>query len=217
MTSVVNSDQEIKELRADLRRIPPPYLLRKYDADPEDFEVLAEENLKCEYLNGVLIVHSPATLDHEALIHFLTLLLGNYAASRHLGQIYGSNAVMQLDLPRFCPDISFLKTESRGRIRGGRVVGPMDLAVEVLSKSTRDYDLGEKRKAYHDGLVPEIWLIDPGAKQTHIDSLQDRKYASQTLAGGEFESRVVAGFKMKIDWLWADPLPDPLACLGIRV
>jgi Uma2 family endonuclease len=213
--SVATPGTTIKELQATLMQFEPPYLLRKYEAVPEDFEVLADENLKCEYLNGVLIVHSPATLDHEDLVSFLIRLIGDYATPRGLGTVYGSNAVMQLGRPRFCPDVSFLKTGSRTRIAGGRVKGPMDLAIEVLSKSTRDYDLGDKRMAYRDGRVPEIWLIDPESSQVHLDFLEGGEYRSQTLKTGKFSSRVVADLPVEVAWFWATPLPDPLACLGI--
>ena len=36
-----------------------------------------------------------------------------------------------------------------------------DLAVEVLSPSTRRYDLGVKRERYEETGVPELWIIDP--------------------------------------------------------
>ena len=32
--------------------------------------------------------------------------------------------------------------------------------MEMISNSTRAYDLGEKRIAYHAAKIPEIWFID---------------------------------------------------------
>ena len=48
------------------------------------------------------------------------------------GRVFGSNAVMQLGQRRFSPDVSVLLAASYGRIRGPRVIGPMDLAVESV-------------------------------------------------------------------------------------
>jgi Uma2 family endonuclease len=38
-----------------------------------------------------------------------------------------------------------------------------DLAVEVLSPSTRTYDLGIKRRRYAENGLPELWIVDPKA------------------------------------------------------
>jgi len=210
----IELDSHIEALRRDLQHLAPPYLLRKYDASPEDFETLAEEDLRCEYLDGVLVVHSPATFDHENRVAFLTMLVGIFVRRRELGTVLTSNAVMQLGHRRFCPDVSFLKVQNASRVRGGRVVGPMDLTVEVLSNSTRDYDLGEKRLAYREGRVPEIWMFDPELRQAYFDFLEENAYATTTLATGRMTSRVLEGLAFDVDWLWTDPLPNPLNCLG---
>jgi Uma2 family endonuclease len=212
--AVLEAASQIEQLRRDLWHISPPYLLRKYDALPEDFEELAEEDLRCEYLDGVLIVHSPATFDHENRVAFLTMLLGLFVRRRDLGTVLTSNAVMQLGHRRFCPDVSFLHSRNASRVRGGRVMGPMDLTVEVLSNSTRDYDLGEKRRAYREGRVPEIWWLDPDRRQAHFDFLEQDSYSEVTLATGRMSSRVLEGLAFEVDWLWTDPLPNPLNCLG---
>ncbi len=204
---------DIRELRSDLQRIPPPYLLRKYEATEDDFEELAEEDLRCEYLDGVLIVHSPASVEHEDHVMFLGTLLNNFVSCRGLGRVYGSNTVMQLGRRRFCADVNFLAADHAGRIRHRRVMGPVDLAVEVLSASTRDYDVTAKRTAYHDGRVPEIWLIDPELRRVDVDALTAGGYESSTFTAGRFESRILPGLTIALDWLWSNPLPNPIECL----
>jgi Uma2 family endonuclease len=213
--TVLEPGATIEELREGLHRISPPYLFRKYEATEDDFEELADEDLRCEYMAGVLIVHSPATLDHEDRVSFLMALIRTFVAERQLGRVFGSNAVMQLGRPRLCADISFLAAEHGNRVRGGRVMGPMDLAVEVISNSTRSYDLGEKREKYRAGRVPEIRMLDAGEKRCRLDCLAGRKYRSRTLTKGRFASRVLRGLSIDVTWLWADPLPNPLDCLKL--
>jgi Uma2 family endonuclease len=203
----------IRELREDLQRLSPPYLLRKYEASTEDYEELAHEDLRCEYLDGVLIVHSPASIQHEDRLVFLTTLLNAHVAGRRCGRVYASNAVMQLGERRFCPDLSYLAAEHADRIRGERVVGPMDLAVEMVSTSTRQYDLGEKRTAYHQGRIPEIWFIDADHKQVQVDTLEGEAYSTNTFSSGRFVSRILPGLSIDVTWFWAEPLPNPLECL----
>ncbi len=202
----------IERLKDMLRQLNPPYVLLKYDATPADFDQITDEDIRCEYLDGVLIVHSPASPRHERIIMFVLLLLGNFVAQRRLGELFGSNVVMQLGERCLSPDLSFLKSEHVGRVREGRVHGPFDLVVEVISKSTRRHDLGAKRAAYRDGQIPEIWLIDPERRRFEADVLEGNGYSTAVLEGGRWESRVLAGLSLDVSWFWAEPLPNPLEC-----
>lgn len=203
----------IEELREGLKRLDPPYLLRKYEAVPDDFEALADEDLRCEYLDGVLIVHSPASIAHEDRLVFLTTLLNTFVSARKLGRVFGSNAVMELGQPKFCPDLSFLAADHLDRIQRKRVVGPMDLVIEMISESTRDYDLGAKRMAYQAGKVGEIWLLDAERRLARADFLEQDGYATSSMSTGLIRSRVLPGFLLDVTWLWSDPLPNPVECL----
>ncbi len=214
MMTVVDTQEELAQLRLDLAHIPPPYMLRKYEATVDDFEKLAEEDLRCEFLDGVLIVHSPATLEHEDRVTFILSLLNFYVTKRSLGRVWGSNAVMQQGHRRLCPDISFLSADHADRIRRGRVGGPMDLVVEVISKSTRDYDLGEKRAAYREGRLPEIWFFDYEEKKCYVDVLAGNRYRSRTLTRGKLSSRVLPGLSIDAAWVWSDSPPSPIDCLA---
>jgi Uma2 family endonuclease len=42
-----------------------------------------------------------------------------------------------------------------------RHMAPPDLAVEVLSPSTRRLDVGVKRLRYEENGLPELWIVDP--------------------------------------------------------
>jgi Uma2 family endonuclease len=212
--STLDAGTDPATIQANLRHLPPPYLLRKYDASVEDFEHIADEDLRCEFIDGVLIVHSPASFQHEARLTFLTILVGSFVASKRIGWVLGPNAVVQLGERRLCPDLSILKTEHADRIQNERVVGAMDLVVEMLSRSTRDYDLLEKRNLYRDGRIPEIWLLDAERKEAHVDFLGDEEYQSETVKTGRIHSRVLPGLSVDVTWLWSDPLPNPLDCLS---
>jgi len=211
--SLLDEQVNVPELREALRQLPGPYLIRRYEATLADYEQISDEDLKCEYVDGELIVHSPASIAHERLVTFISTLINLLASSRNLGEVYGSNAVMQLGRRRFSPDVSFLTLGHKQRVRAGQVRGPMDLAVEVLSASTRRYDLEEKRPAYRAGRVPEVWLIDPQRKVFEADVLAGGRYTSRRLTRGRFRSRVLPGFALDVTWLWSDPLPNPLDCL----
>ncbi len=205
----VGSIEQFKDM---LLRLSPPYVLLKYDATPTDYDQITDEDIRCEYLDGVLVVHSPASPQHERIGMFLALLIGKFVARRGLGELFGANVVMQLGERCLCPDLSFLRSEHVARVREGRVHGPLDLVVEVISRSTRRHDLGDKRAAYRDGRIPEIWLIDPERRRFEVDVLEGVAYSTHVLETGRWLSRVLPGFSLDVGWLWAEPLPTPPEC-----
>jgi Uma2 family endonuclease len=208
--AVLDSPINHAELREALRNLSRPFLLRGYEATPQEYEQITDEDLKCEYVDGELIVHSPASLRHEDLTLLIASLLREFVTGRRLGRVYGSNAVMQLGERRFSPDVSVLLNVHAERIQGERVRGPMDLVVEVVSRSTRDYDFRTKLPAYREGHVGEIWLVDPDRRLFEVHALRGENYVTQALATGRWSSLALPGFAVDVDWFWADP-PPPLA------
>ena len=211
--AIVASPDRYPELREALRALEPPFLLRHFDATPDDYEAITDEDIKCEYLDGELIVHSPASLDHEDLALFVGAVLREFVSARVLGRVFGSNAVMQLGQRRFSPDVSVLLAANYGRIQGQRVIGPMDLAVEVISTSTRAWDFETKVPAYREGRVGEIWLVDAERRQFTAHAWTGEEYLSRVLATGSWSSLAIPGLEIRIDCLGQNPLPGVRDCL----
>ena len=211
--AIVAASDQYSALRDVLGALQPPFLLRHFDATPEDYEAITDEDLKCEYLDGELIVHSPASLDHEDLVLFVGSVLREFISARAFGRVVGSNAVMQLGQRRFSPDVSVLLAANYGRIRGSRVVGPMDLAVEVISTSTRAWDFETKVPAYREGRIGEVWLIDAERRQFTTHAWSGEGYESGVLTTGSWSSLAIPGLRLRIDALWQSPLPGVRDCL----
>lgn len=209
---IVEHDR-LNETRSLLRNWSSQFLMRSYDATPEDYLEIADEDLKAEFLDGELIVHSPATLRHEDVAGFLFLVLRDHVSRNKLGHVWGSNAVVQLGPNRyFSPDVSYLSLGHDARIQNERVVGPVDLAVEVLSKSTRRYDRGDKLAAYMDGRVPEIWLVDPDEGRWDVHALRGDSYERASLSTGPWTSAAIPTLTVDASWFWRKPLPSLDEC-----
>ena len=88
-----------------------------------------------------------------------------------------------------------------------------DLVLEVLSPSNYDDDMEDKRPAYRQAGIPEIWLVDPEEQKVLVDRRRGRRYTTRTITTGRVESSVLAGFWLQAGWLWADPLPNEMHCL----
>jgi Uma2 family endonuclease len=191
-----------------------PYLVRVPDITEDMFDELVDEDTKAELFDGVMIVHSPATLEHDDIGGFIRALMRFFAARRKLGSVLGPDAIVHLATCRkFCPDFFFVRKERMPRPRPKQFEGAADLIGETLSPSTRDYDLQDKRTAYREAGVGEIWYLDPLNRAIIIDRRQGGKYTEETFRKGRVGSDVLKGFWLDVSWLWQDPLPDPLTCL----
>jgi Uma2 family endonuclease len=189
-----------------------PYLLRLYGVSEAEFESLADEDLKAEYLDGVMIVHSPATVRHEERQLFLATLLKLYADAHRMGRVLGGNAVFRWRERRLAPDVMVVRDEQR--IGPKEVEGPPDLVMEVLSESTRDYDLGEKRRLYREAGVGELWLVDVEGQVVVVER-RGRGYEPEEIHEGWVVSEAVPGFRIRAEWLWQEPLPSVLGCWSL--
>jgi Uma2 family endonuclease len=58
--------------------LEPPYLIVKPGISEEEFYRVADEDSDWEYLDGRILMHSPASDQHENLFHFLLTLLSAY-------------------------------------------------------------------------------------------------------------------------------------------
>ena len=69
--------------------------------------------------------------------------------------------------------------------------------------------------AHEQGGVREYWLIDPIRKQAEFYVLgADGIYRPAPTGGdGIYESAVLKGLKLKVEWLWQEPLPTLLSVL----
>jgi Uma2 family endonuclease len=61
----------------------------------------------------------------------------------------------------YSPDVWWCSEFKRPHIETVYLDYMPDLAIEVLSPSTRRYDLGVKRVRYEERGLPELWIIDP--------------------------------------------------------
>jgi Uma2 family endonuclease len=112
--------------------------------------------------------------------------------------------VLQPDLVVFGPDKA-----SRIR-RDGRVRFAPDLAIEVLSRSTRRHDRGKKLKTYARFTVPEVWLADIPPGVVEVQVLRAERYAVEQAATSDDEvrSRVFPGFRFPVTQLFRGLPPE---------
>lgn len=129
----------------------------------EEFYALpdVDELRHAELLDGEVVVTPPSLLGQRIVTRLLTfLLLGVDADGR--GEVTKHPAV-EITVRRVCvPDLAWWPEDRVAPPdEPPAFTGPPALVVEVLSPSTRSFDLLRKRADYSRVGVEELWLIDP--------------------------------------------------------
>ena len=144
-------------------------------------EILNERLLYPSYeiIGGKKIMAPAANTIHNAIGGRLYMFIGTYLDAKDLGYCFTDSVDIHFpDGSLFQPDFSIVLKENKQIIKwGGDIYGVPDMVVEILSKSTRNKDLGIKKDTYEAQGVREYWIIDPWSKSIDVYLLRDGKYA----------------------------------------
>ncbi len=181
----------------------------------EEFLAWADEDVLAEWMAvpgtdvGVVIMTSPASNEHQDIARFLTTILSIYVETRKLGVIRPAPFQMKLPGSGREPDLLFVATEHLERLKATYLDGPADLVVEIVSPESVGRDRGEKFYEYERGGVSEYWLVDPLRRRFEAYHLDEQGFYRSLFSGaeGRYDSQVLTGFWLRVEWLWQEPLP----------
>jgi Uma2 family endonuclease len=163
-----------------------------------------EEDVKAEFINGEIILHSPVKRRHLRVSEQLSRILSVYAQLKKVGTMMIEKAMIALTRNDYEPDIVFFKREKAALFHEDQMLFPApDFVVEILSKGTARKDKGIKKEDYALHGVKEYWIIDP-IKQTIEQYLlinsTDTEYFPPYIyrIDDDIESQVVEGFKIPV-------------------
>jgi Uma2 family endonuclease len=176
----------------------------------EEFLAWADEDTLAEWVDGQVIVNSPANAKHQLLVTFLLRVLSGYVDFHGAGTIMPAPFQMKLPHSGREPDILYLTAAHLDRLRPTYIDGPADLVVEVVSPDSVKRDREDKFREYAQGEVPEYWLLDPDAQVAAFYQLapQGAYRAVVPDAAGVYRSAALPGFWLDVAWLWQVPHPD---------
>lgn len=123
---------------------------------PEEYRQLEETaEFKHEYQDGEIVPMAGGTINHNRIVRNVVRLLGNLLRG-HSYEVFFSD--LRLWIPRYrrgiYPDIMVIEgTLVFSEGRRDEVLNPV-LVVEVLSKSTKDFDRSENFRLYRS--IPEL-------------------------------------------------------------
>jgi Uma2 family endonuclease len=161
----------------------------------DDFYAIEER--KADYIEGIITMHSPASLEHEEIFGNVYTEMRLHVRRNSLGTVLGSRSLVVFSpIHKFEPDVMFIAAHNGGTwLKGNREFhGVPEVVVEILSKSTRHYDLDTKRPLYRAHGVGEICFVDYERKEIIIDSLEGTAYQTAIVSNGTYTSRMIPGF-----------------------
>ncbi|MGH2515350.1 MAG: Uma2 family endonuclease [Ktedonobacterales bacterium] len=200
------TEQLRRQLLALLTTMPQPEFPMTY----EEFLDWADEDTLAEWVDGKVIMTSPASVRHQLVSKFLLKLIDTFVEVHALGVVLLPPMQMKLATSGREPDLLFLSADHRDRLKKTRLEGPADLVVEVISPESFSRDRGDKFSEYETAGIPEYWLIDPDREVAEFYQLDARGRYQLLAAGADdiYRSRVLPGFWLRVGWLWQDPLPE---------
>ncbi len=182
----------------------------------EEFLAWADEDVHAEWVNGEVIAFMPPDTLHQRIALFLVELLDLFAQFFRLGKVLPAPFEMRAtpDGPAREPDVVFIATDHLDRLTVRRLQGPADLVIEILSDESVTRDRVDKLYEYEEAGVHEYWIIDPRPRRQRAEFYvrDERGQFQPALPDRErvYRSTVVPGFWLRVDWLWAEELPDVL-------
>src|SRR6266481_2701059 len=124
------------------------------------YEEITEEQ-KAEFIEGEVILHSPARCAHLRVQQKIESLLDAYVRTRALGEILGGKCLCVFPRNDYEPDVVFFGPSKVARLTPGTMKFPIpDLVAVVLSESTTARDRGVKFDDFALHGVAEYSIVD---------------------------------------------------------
>lgn len=169
----------------------------------KDFYKWVKPEVKAEFIQGKIVIHSPVKKRHWDANDLLSSLLSFYVRINKLGRIGTEKVMISLSRNDYEPDLVFFSKEKVETFTEDQVLFPApDFIVEILSPKTAKYDRTVKLEdyAYHE--VPEYWIVDPVKQRVeqYLLPTDSKEYfpARVYQYGEDIECKAIKGFKINV-------------------
>jgi len=132
----------------------------------EELYDLLPEGMLVQLINNEIIMSPPPTTTHQSIAGSIHAQIWVYLKEHNVGTAFISPVGVRFDEKNiYEPDVVFVLKENEQMIREDKIWGVPDMLIEVLSPSTKKYDLKEKFNKYKEDGVKEYWVIDQKTKK----------------------------------------------------
>ena len=173
-----------------------------------DLLKLPDDGRRHELIEGVHLVTPAPDRRHQKISVRLLFAIESYLRAHPIGEVYTAPLdVILSDEDVVEPDLLFVSNE-RSAVLGKSVHGAPDLAIEILSPSTRRTDEITKRRLYDRVDVREYWIVDPEIEVVKVyrragDGTFPRVAEHSREAGDALTTPLLPGFSLALAELFA--------------
>lgn len=146
-----------------------------------DLETMPDDGHRYELLDGVLVVSSSPSVPHQRTVGRLFLRLHESCPSGFEVFVARLDVILAEDT-LVVPDLIITRAVAPGVLR---LPEPPLLAIEVISPSSRGFDLVLKRDRLGRAGIPSYWVVDPIDPQLIGWELQDGRYVEVANVRGD--------------------------------
>lgn len=155
-----------------------------------DLMNVADDSCRHELVAGVIVAEPFPTHGHDRTFRRVLRLLGDFAESHGLGEVFGEAGYVLARDPDTVrgPDLSFISRERLKDFDDARLFsGAPDLAVEILSPSNRRGEMHAKVADFLAAGARLVWVVDPKRKSvtTYRTLLSPRRFGVNDTLDGE--------------------------------
>ncbi|MAP10161.1 MAG: hypothetical protein CMM00_15750 [Rhodopirellula sp.] len=175
------------------------------DARERFYDEMTPEQ-KIEFIDGEVILHSPARNRHLDASGRIYKLLHTFVARHRLGTVKTEKCLCVFPRNDYEPDIVFFGPEKASQIEPETMKFPVpDFAAEILSSSTESRDRGVKFEDYAANGVGEYWIISTEEATVEQFLLETGTYhLRMKSSSGRLVSTVITGLEMDVEAIFDD-------------
>jgi Uma2 family endonuclease len=159
---------------------------------------------KVEFIDGQVILQSPARNEHLDVTKFVLKLLDTFVSLHGLGTVKSEKCLCVFPRNDYEPDVVFFGREKAAGLLPDTLRFPVpDLAVEVLSDATEDRDRGVKFEDFAANDVREYWILNAAESCIEQYVLRSGEYELVLKSSsGRLRSDAITGFETDVEALF---------------
>jgi Uma2 family endonuclease len=136
-----------------------------------------DEDTRAEFIDGEIIIHSPAREVHSLALDNLGEQIKAFVVKNNLGLVRKEQALVRMKRSDVMPDLLFFENEKAKHIKLNTKLYPIpDFVVEIVSPSTEQNDRKRKYVEYALNGVTEYWIVDADKKEVEQYLLIGNEY-----------------------------------------
>lgn len=169
----------------------------------EDYARLPDDGKRHQIIDGRHYVSPAPNLYHQELLGRIFVQLHLAIAVPRLGRVFLAPTDVELSRHDIVqPDLSVVLAAREPILAERGIQGAPDLAIEILSPSTRRLDRKLKRELYERAQVREYWIVDPEARTVEQHVLVGERYGPPSPSTEHISLQVLEGVTIDLTQVW---------------